>query len=811
VILRVIVRELRRRPWQSLAAIIGIAMGVAVVVAVQIASSSVERGFRLSNEAVSGRATHEISAVSGSFDEELYLSMRRRGLLARAAPGLTVTARSEDGLTRFELVGIDPFVDYRVRPLTGTGDAPAALVVSGFAVFMQTERARELGYAVGDSLRLQVNGQLRKVVLGGLLPDQAATRSWLLADLSVVQDLSGRTGKIDRVDLILDNAQQAERIRRQLPPTLNLISSRSRTQAQKEMTRALDTNMTALSLLALCIGMFLVYNAVSFSVIRRRRQIGLIRALGVSSREVFTLVIAEAALTGALASLLGIGAGLVLADVLLDGLTRTVNDLYFRVEVSRLEYHPLLLMLTLLLGIAASVFAAIAPAIEATRTEPRAAMLRSDLEQRAKVATRRAGIVGVGTVVLGLLVVAYGGQTLVAAFIGLFLVIAGSALMVPLAVTPVTRLLSRLARQSLGYTGLMAVRNIDRTTSGVGMMIGNFRISVTDWLSTYLTADVYVAANEELGRELPAAFIARVKKLEGVVAVDLGRWSKLVDGQTETRVFALDTDRARFDRYRLISGESDGVYERFVDGAVLVTEPLAWKRDLQPGDNVRLPTRTGTRAFPIAGIYRDYGSDSGIVLMDGAVYRRNFDDQSHSSLGIYLDQQTSDVRVADQLRSFAELPSTITVFSNRTLQSESLAVFDRTFAVTRVLRLLAIIIAVVGIVSALAAIQTERLQQSALLRAVGLTTAQLTRMSLLEAAVMGLIAGLLAMPLGVVSAWILANVVNRRAFGWSMDFHIDYSVLAEGVAIAVLAAVVAGALAAVSLNTQSPATGLRYE
>lgn len=799
-----------------------------MVVAVQIASSSVERGFSLSNDAVSGRATHELSAINGRFDESLYLDLRRRGLLDRAAPSLTTTARSEDGQSRFELVGIDPYSNYEVRASGLAADGLSAVFTGSFAVFMQIARARELGYTVGDEIRLQVNGQLREARLGGLLPDQAATRSWLLADISVVQDFAAKAGLLDRVDLILDNEQAAERLRQQLPPTLNLISSRSRSQAQKEMTRALDINMTALSLLALCIGMFLVYNAVSFSVIRRRRQIGLIRALGVTGREVFALVIAEAALIGTLASIAGIGAGVLLADVLLDGLTRTVNDLYFRVEVNRLEYHPLLLLLGFALGIAASVIAALGPAIEATRTEPRAAMLRSDLEQRARIATRRAGVAGLIATALGLLVVAVGGRSLVMAFFGLFMFITGSALMVPIAVTPVTRLFAGIAQKLGGHIGLMAVRNIDRSrsrtgvalaalvvavsaTSGVGMMIGNFRISVTDWLSTYLTADVYVAANEDLDRQLPPDFIERVRGLGGVEAVDLGRWAKLADGQTETAVFALDTSEVRFRRYRLIAGESEGLYQRFVDGAVLITEPLAWKRSLKPGDAITLPTARGSRDFPIAGVYRDYGTDSGVVLMNGASYRSNFDDQNHSSMGLYLDETTSDVSVADQLRSLAELPATISVFSNRTLQSESLAVFDRTFAVTRVLRLLAIIIAVVGIVSALAAIQTERLQQSALLRAVGLTSGQLTRMSLTEAAVMGLIAGLLAMPLGVMSAWILANVVNRRAFGWSMEFHIDFGVLAEGVAIAVLAAFIAGALAALSLNAQSPASALRYE
>lgn len=828
MIVRLLYRELRARPWQTLASMIGIAMGVAVVVAVQVANDSVERGFQLSNEALSGRATHELTGGPRGFDEQIYLTLRRNGGLTRAAPMVNATAKTVED-ERLQIVGIDPFVDSELRAgVDAAVQLDAALFASELPVLMHPTRAQAMGLALADRFQIRVHGQLRSVTLVGHLPNNVAMRSWLLTDISVAQDLAGRRGLLDRVDVILDSPQQLKALQQMLPPGVNLASSQSRSKVQKEMTRALETNLTALSLLALVIGMFLVYNATSFSVLRRRRQIGLVRALGVTAREVFVMVLAEAVLLGVLASIVGVVTGLVLADVLLEFLTRTINDLYFRVEVTRLEFNLPLLAAIVVLGTVASVLAAMAPAFEATFTEPRAAMLRSDLERNALKLSHRIGWLGLAVVALGVFVVVVGGQGLVPAFAGLFLIIAGSALLVPAAVSPLTRLFAKPARLVAGHSGVMAVRNIDRgrsrtgvalaalvvavsATSGVGLMIGNFRTSVSDWLAGYLTADVYVAATEELGRELPPQFIERAGAIDGVEAIDLGRWTRLRMAQEQTLMFALDTTEPRFTRYRLIQGDSENLFARFQRGEVLVTEALAYKRKIKPGQQLTLPTEQGPLQFTVAGVYRDYGSDSGVVLMDGDIYRTYWNDQTRTSMALYLEPGVDDVAVSEKLQTFTELPDAISVFSNKSLQQESLNVFDRTFAVTRVLRLLAIIIAVVGIVSALTAIQTERLRQSALLRAIGMTQGQITSMSLLEAAVMGLIAGILALPLGVVTAWILASVVNRRAFGWSMDFHFDISVLLEGVVIAVVAALIAGALAALSLNARHTASGLRNE
>lgn len=826
--MRVLVREALRRPWQSLASVIGIALGVAVVVAVQIASGSVERGFRLSNKALSGNATHELNGGPGGFDEAVYLQLRRSELVSAAAPMVTAVARSENG-KRFSIVGIDPFVDSSLRSSgTVSGALDPALIGAQMAVLMHPLRSAEMGLNPGDSLQLQINGRMRTVTLAGLLSDDVATRSWLVTDISSAQDLAGKRGILDRVDLVVDTAQQLQKLRAQLPSSVNLLTSQSQSNAQKEMTRALDTNLTALSLLALLIGMFLVYNAMSFSVLRRRRQIGLLRALGLTAREVFALVLTEALLVGLLASLVGVLVGLGLASVLLEFLTRTINDLYFRVEVTRLDFNPLLLSAVALCGVMASLLAALAPAIEATLTEPRAAMLRSDLERNALRFSKRMGWFGLIMLLCGALVVSMGGRSLMAAFTGLFFIIVGSALLVPGSLSLMTRLFSRAAQYIAGHNGLMAVRNIERgrsrtgvalaalvvavsATSGVGLMIGNFRLSVSDWLASFLSADVYVAASEELGRSLPPDFVKRVETLDGVAAVDYGRWARIRETQHQTLLFAIDTTEARFSRYQLVSADGDGIFQRFRQGEILVTESLAWKRNLTPGDELQLTTTGGPQRYRVAAIYRDYGSDSGVVLIDGAVYRRHWGDSNLSSLALYLEPGADDIEISEQVASFSELPDSVAVYSSRSLQQESLSIFDRTFAVTRVLRLLAIIIAVVGIVSALTAIQTERLRQSALLRALGMTQSQLTRMSLLEAAAMGLMAGILALPVAVVTAWILANVVNRRAFGWSMDFHLDTSVLFEGVVISIIAAIIAGALAALSLNARSPASALRHE
>ena len=328
-LLRASVRHLLRHPWQAGLSILGIALGVAVVVSVDLASASARRAFGLSAEGVTGRATHQIVGGPGGLDERVVARLAREIGLYPMAPVVEAWVGVEGAPGRaLQLLGIDPFSEAPFRPYLegGAGGRWRALgtfVTEPGAVLLARGTAAELGVAAGDTLVLRVTGRARPVRIVGLIePEDARSRQALaglvVADVATAQELLEQPGRLSRVDLALpDGARGAEtlgRVRAVLPPGAEVVQAAARTEFVGGLTRAFDVNLTALSLLALVVGVFLAYNTMTFSVVQRRATIGMARALGVTRAEIVAVVLADALLVGLVATTLGLGLGVGLGS-----------------------------------------------------------------------------------------------------------------------------------------------------------------------------------------------------------------------------------------------------------------------------------------------------------------------------------------------------------------------------------------------------------------------------------------------------------------------------------------------------------------
>ena len=246
-------------------------------------------------------------------------------------------------------------------------------------------------------------------------------------------------------------------------------------------------------------------------------------------------------------------------------------------------------------------------------------------------------------------------------------------------------------------------------------------------------------------------------------------------------------------------------------GAVLVSEPFATLRGVAAGEAIALLTPDGPHRFPVAGVYYDYGSDQGAVLMDLATYRRLWHDRSVSGASVYAAPGVDAEELAAAIRRRTAPAQALLVRSNRALRELSLQIFDRTFVVTEVLRLLAGLVAFIGVLSALMALELERSRELGVLRANGLTPGQVWKLVTSETGLMGLAAGLLSIPVGLVLAAIMIYVINRRSFGWTLVMELPPGVLLEALALALGAALLAGLYPAWRMFRVSPAEALREE
>lgn len=852
---RVSRRHLERHPWQIGLSILGIALGVAVTVAIDLANDSARRAFELATEAVTGRTTHQISGGPSGLDERVYRELRLGLGVRSAAPVVSTDLAAPDHPGRiFHLFGIDPLAEGPFRPyLTGAGrmaaDGPTRnplallsdLMARPGTALISARTARDLGIERGDSLTLRVASMRRAVRIVGLMEPADALSARALADLLVTdiataQELLGVPGRLSRIDLIIgaNAAGQVllDRIAGALPPGADLAPAGARTEATVQMTRAFSLNLSALSLLALVVGMFLIYNTMTFSVVQRRSLIGTLRALGVTRREIFTLIIAEALVVGILGTGVGVLLGLGLARGLLQLVTRTINDLFFVVSVTEVSVTPLAIAKGALLGIGATLLSALAPAFEATSAPPRAVLSRGHLEARARRAAPRLALGGLvlGGAGAGLLAVPGGGTGL--GFAGLFALILACALLTPVGTLILVRVLGWVAGRTFGLLGRMAARGISAslsrtavaiaalmvavsTTIGVGLMISSFREAVVRWLEGTLRADVYVSPPSLLGSRpdatLDPTVIERLVRTPGVAAASTTRAVVAPSPRGPVNVIVLGLGHGRRPGFRFRDGDPARAWAAFDAGAVLVTEPFAYRRGIGTGARLRLRTDRGERDFAVAGVVYDYGSAAGALWIGRATYERDWDDRAISGLALEAAPGLPVDALLSSLRARAGPGQELIMRSNRGLRDASLVVFDRTFAITGVLRLLSVVVAFIGVLSALMALALERVREVGVLRALGLTPRQVRGMITAQTALMGTIAGVLALPVGALLAFVLIFVINRRSFGWTMPLDVPPVVLAQGLLLAVAAGLLAGLYPAWKMARASPAEALRDE
>lgn len=826
-------------PWQFWLSILGIALGVAVVISITQAGVSAKRAFELSSQVVTGRTTHQLVASSEGFDESIYRSIRTALPGAAAAPIVEghVVIPGLDGRV-FTLLGVDPFSEEPFRSLLsqnqpGTNIDLSALLSEPGGVIVSSALAGSLGVSVADSFTLIAFGRSREAFVVGIIDPAnslaAHTQSDLLiADVATAQEILQRVGRLDRIDLIV--GEESLTALAQLLPTLEtgmaIVSANHRFSVARDMTRAFNLNLVMLSLLALAVGMFLIYNTVSFSVVQRRFLIGNLRALGVTRSQIFSLVVAEAAALGMLGSLLGMAIGLPLTTVLIKLVSQTINDLYFVLNVRDVGIDPQTIIKGMVLGVGASIAAASVPALEATRVAPRVAFLRSVVESKVKRLAPRMAIVGVAMIIVSVILVWIPWGDLISGFIALFSLVLGFALLTPYLTKLFLGCILPVARKLSPTLGPLAVRgvvaNLSRTSvaiaalmvalsagAGVGLMVDSFRHSVAEWLWVTLKADVYVSLSGHNHAVINPRSVAAIEAIPQVRYLSKAKTLSVETAVGTVDVLVVKMVPESYEGFHFLQGDREQAWRAFdLAEGVLISEPFAWHRKMTVGDQLHLLTDRKTQAFTVHAVVRDYGSERGVVVMSHTTYQKYWHARGFSSLGLYLDSQASIESLNNAVGVAAGDQQTLRVRSNRAIREASMDVFERTFTITIVLRILATVVAFVGVLSALMILQLERVREVAVLRALGMTRTQVLGVISTQTGLMGLLTGLLAIPLGFAMALMLIGVINRRSFGWSIDFYADPGIVGQTVGLALVAALVAGIYPAIKMTKTTPALAL---
>lgn len=845
-------RYINRRLFQSVLFVVGVALGVAMMIAIDLANTSSKRAFELSTQSVTGRATHQILGGPGGLPSDLYRRLRVDLRLEQIAPVIEDYVRGLNvGDQPLRVFGIDPFAeppfrDYltevEVAGETQTAfQALNAFIARPNTAVISARLAERYGLTVGDALVLRpASGQVEVEIVGLLEVEDAASAqaidTLVLVDIATAQALVGSPGAINRIDLILPDGYDVSAIEALLPPGARLTTPSAQSGALTQMTAAFELNLQALSLLALVVGVFLIYNTVTFSVVQRRPLLGTLRALGTTRRQIFLLITGEALMLGALGTVLGLGLGIIFGRATVGLIAQTISDLYFTVSVQGVALDSFTLIKGAAVGLGASIGAALIPSIDATRTPPAGSLRRSQLEEQT---TRLLPVItgaALALILVGVGLLTLPTDSLIISFGALFAIVVGGALLTPGTLVVFMRLFTPITGRLFGIVGRMAPRSVARSLSrtsiavaaltvavsvivGVSAMIGSFRGTVADWLETTLGADIYVSPPSLTATRAVAdvdrGLVDRVRAVEGVERVVIGRNVEVAapDYADLPPVNMTIADGEVVSRPRRFVWTTTGgdYWDDLAAGAIMVSEPFAFRRGITPEqDQLTLLTDRGAHTFTVVGVYYDYSTDQGTVFMADSVYRQWFDDPYISTMAVFLAPEAEVDPVLQAVRE-ALAGSELIVQSNLSLRSGVFEIFERTFAITGALRLLATIVAFIGILSALLSLQLEQTRQFGVMRAVGMTGPQLWTYTLTQTGLMGLTAGLLSLPIGAALAYVLIYVINVRSFGWTMQLSFTADEFIVAVGVAVIAALAAGIYPARHLSQMVTARALRSE
>ena len=835
-------RFLMKHPWHFALSILGVALGVSVVVSIDLSNNSAQKAFSLSTEAVTGKATHQIKGAAENLDEEVYRTVRIDGKVRKSAP-VVEGYGSIKGMNRtFQIMGVDPIAEAPFRDFASQQSGiELSEFISGENTGIVAEPvAKELGVSIGDTLSVTIGGRDYPLQLVGLIDasndrSQRALENLLVVDVSTAQRMFNMQGQLSRIDLIIPQEAEETRlseIKSLLPDGASVVRSDSRSETVAQMTRAFEFNLQALSMLALLVGMFLIYNTMTFSVVQRRQLIGRLRALGVTKNEILTIILKEAALIGLIGTIIGIVSGFFLAQALLKLVTQSINDLYFVLSVQELSIGFFPLAKASVLGIGATLIASFWPAREASQAEVSTVLRRSSSE--SKITSRLWFLAGsglcAGLLGVGILLIPGGG--IAAGYSSLLFMIVGFSLIIPLLVVGMARVFRPFLGKVNGLVGKMSVRGVvtqlSRTsvaisalvvavaaTVGVGVMVDSFRTTVVSWLEAQLQADVYIqppsAVSRKTDTELEPKLVDLLKETEGVADAHTVRSVDVRTNFGTDNLVATDQGVSAQNTYQL-KDKAPNFWQRYTsEDIVMVSEVYAYRNDVTLGDSLFIQTDRGPKGFQIQAINFDYASDMGSITINRNIYNQYFEDDAISGLALYASAGVGVDQLVERLRNRAEGQQQVFIRSNRGLREASIEIFDRTFTVTIVLRMLAMLVAFIGILSALMALQLERSKEHAVLRANGMTPGQLWNYVITQTGTMGVMAGILSIPLGILMAYILVYVINLRSFGWTLQFMISPELLLQAVGLAIVAALLAGIYPSLKMAKANPADALRNE
>ena len=805
--------EWRAHPVRALMAISAIALGIALGFAVHLVNAAAFNEFSSAVKSLSGQADLQVRATQAYFAEDLYPRLAQHEGVAVANPVLEFDAAVVGQTDTLKILGLDVFHAAAITPdLIGIPqeDRPYD-TLSDDAIFLSPAAMTWLNLKASDTLQLRAGTETLSLRVAGGLASARAGQRIAVMDIGAAQWRFHRLGQLSRIDLKLVEGVGRDAFKAALAQELGtgyLVTETKDQEARTaNMSRAYRVNLNVLALIALFTGAFLVFSTQALSVLRRRSQLALLRVMGLSRRRILAQVLAEGTVLGVVGSAIGIAAGYTVAAAILRLFGGDLGGGYFPGVQPTVQFSPLAATVFFLLGIAVALLGCAAPAIEAARARP-APALKSGSEDVA-LSRLASPLPALLCLTLGALLsqmppvfeLPIFGYLSVA-----LLLIGGIALMPRLAVmafavlTPKRNTMAMLAcarlanapnQASIALGGVMSSFSL---MAAMAIMVASFRVSVDDWLSQILSADLYVrsAVGGNTAALSPREQEA-IASVPGVARASFLRVTQLTldPSRPPVALLARSTDAADLGKKLPLVGPTLTV----TNGVpIWVSEAMVDLYGYRVGSAIRLPLGTNICPCVVAGVWRDYARQSGAIQMRLADYQRLTGDTAINDASLWLQPAATVEQVIAAVR---KLPfGTALEFEQPgEIRAISLKIFDRSFTITYLLEAVAILIGLFGIAVTFSAQTLARAKEFGMLRHVGVSRRQIMGMLAMEGGLLTTLGIVVGFVLGWAVSLVLIHVINPQSFHWTMSLHMPWCLLVAVATVLLVSAAITALLA----------------
>jgi putative ABC transport system permease protein len=804
-ILAVVLSHWRRHPMQFATLLIGLISAIALWSGVQALNQQARASYDRAAAAFGGVRTATLVARNGAaFPQQLFVELRRAGWPVSPV----VEGRIQIDGRSFRLLGIEP-----VTLPAEVGDTPAIggdlqrFVMPPGETRVAPETLAELAANEGASLQASNDMRLPPLRLAAQLAPGV-----MVVDIGIAQRLLKMPDQISR--LLVGKAKEPRAALESIAgDKLRLVEPNAETDLER-LTDSFHLNLTAFGLLSFFVGLFIVNSAIGLAFEQRLPMLRTLRACGVSARHLNAVLVVELIFFALIAGFAGMVVGYLIAAVLLPDVAASLRGLYGAQIPGQLSLRPQWWMAGLLISVLGALLAAATSLLKAGRLSVLAAAQPQAWRQAQRRWVMLQGAAALAVFATALVFLRF-GDSLLAGFAVLAAILLGAALALPLILELALAGGQRQARGALATwfwadsrqqlsglsLALMALLLALSVNVGVGTMVESFSRTFASWLDGRLAADIYINAADDAQAK---AIIAWLRDRHDVTAILPGGRAETQLAGAPLELFGLPDHATYRDRWPLLQS-SQNAWARLRQGdAAFASEQLALRLKLSIGDTVDVPAPNGDWKLRIVGIYADYGNPKGQVAVTFGALTSHFPNIPQTRIGL-LANRTAVPELMSGLREKFALDDH-NLIDQATLKTESKRIFNRTFSVTAALNAFTLGVAGVALLTSLLTLGNSRLPQLAPLWAIGITRRQLAVIELLKTMSVALITALFAIPLGLLVAWCLIAVVNVKAFGWRLPFHVFPLQLAELLFVAMGASLVAAAIPVLKLARLQPAT-----